>query len=43
MNDLLMASDHGCMSFLALPDPTAAFNTMGHNILLDWLEISGWH
>uniref|UniRef100_A0A3B3QBI2 Ig-like domain-containing protein n=1 Tax=Paramormyrops kingsleyae TaxID=1676925 RepID=A0A3B3QBI2_9TELE len=38
MNDLLMTSDHGCISLLVLLDLSAAFNTVAHNIILDRIE-----
>ncbi len=39
-NDLLLSSDHGCISLLVLFDLSAAFVTINHNILLNRLENS---
>ncbi len=37
-NDLLLSSDHGCISLLVLLDLSAVFNTIDHNIILNRLE-----
>jgi len=34
-NDLLLASDQGCISIVVLLNLSAAFNTIAHKILLD--------
>ncbi len=39
-NDLLLSSDCGCISLLVLLELSAAFDTIGHNILLNRLENS---
>ena len=38
LNDLLIASDHGCILILVLLDISATFNTMDHHILLQRLK-----
>ncbi len=37
-NDLLLVSDQGCISLLVLLDLSAAFDTIGHDILIDRLQ-----
>ncbi len=39
-NDLLLSSDHGCISLLGLLDLSVVFDTIDHNILLNRLENS---
>ncbi len=40
-NDLLLSSDHGCISLLVLLDLSTAFDTNNNNIILNRLENSG--
>ncbi len=37
-NDLLLASDQGCISLLVLFDLSASFETIDHDILIDRLQ-----
>lgn len=37
-NDLLLASDSGSLTILFLLDPSSAFHTVGHNLLLSRLK-----
>ncbi len=37
-NNLLLASDQGCIKLLVLLDLSAAFDTIGHDILIDRLQ-----
>ncbi len=37
-NDLLLASDQGCISFFVLLDLSSAFDTIDHEILIDRLQ-----
>ena len=37
-NDIMLAIDSGCGVFLVLLDLSVAFDTVDHNILLDYLK-----
>jgi len=39
-NDMLLSSDHGCISLLVLLDLSSEFDNIDHSILLNRLEIS---
>jgi len=41
-NDLLLASDQGCISILVLLDLSTAFDTKVHKILFDRLQKLHW-
>ncbi len=43
VKNLLLSSDHGCISLLVLLDFNTVFDTIDHNILLNRLENFFWH